>query len=475
MGIRTLWPFGRGSRLEPGNGDVEAAGLDAEANTGLAEELRVRRAEIARMEELALRETQALELQRADLDRRTRSIDDRQRNVEQQSDELKSARRVQRRELERIGGLSAEEAKELVVAEVRDAARSQAGLELRRIEQETKLEADSRARSILAAAIQRLAAPEASESTTRLIALPTEEMKGRIIGREGRNIRALENLTGVDIIVDDTPLAVVVSSFDGVRREIARVTLERLIADGRIHPALCEEIYERTRDEVNSSVIKAGETAAIDAGVSAVDPGLLEVLGRLKYRTSYGQNVLAHLVEASHLGAMLAHELGASVPTTRRAALLHDLGKAVSHEVEGSHASVGAALARRHGEKDAVVHAIEAHHNEVDPRTVEAVLVRAADSISGARPGARGESLEHYATRMRELEELASRHDGVEKVFAIRAGREVRVIVDPGTVDDEQAALISHEVAAAVEKETEHPGRVKITVIRESRSTAYAD
>ncbi|MGI9556917.1 MAG: ribonuclease Y, partial [Solirubrobacterales bacterium] len=298
---------------------------------------------------------------------------------------------------------------------------------------------------------------------------------GRIIGRDGRNIRALEKLTGVDIIVDDTPHAVVVSSFDGVRREIARLTLERLIADGRIHPALCEEIYERTAAEVEAEIGKAGEAAALEAGAHTIDHELLEILGRLRYRTSYGQNVLDHLVECSHVAGMLAHELGASVATAKRAALLHDIGKAMSHDMDGSHASIGASLARRYGEEDAVVHAIEAHHNEVEPRTVEAVLVQAADSVSGARPGARGESLEHYASRMRQLEEIAGRHAGVENAFAIRAGREIRVIVDPGAVDDEGAALISHEVASAVEKETEHPGRVKITVIRESRATAFAD
>lgn len=475
MAIRALWPFGRRSLLGREDGDTEAARIDAEANIGLAEELRARRAEIARMEELALHETRALELQRTDVERRGRALEDRQRNIEQQTEELKRARRVQRLELERINGLSSEEAKQMLIAEVREEARLGAGLELRRIAEETKQEADGRARSILSTVIQRLAASEASESTTRLVELPNDEMKGRIIGREGRNIRALESLTGVDIIVDDTPSAVVVSSFDGVRREIARLTLERLIADGRIHPALCEEIYERTRADVEAEVAKAGEAAADEARVHTDQAELLELLGRLRFRTSYGQNVLDHLVECAHVAGMLAEELGASVETARRGALLHDIGKAVSHEVDGSHAAVGASMARRYGEREAVVHAIEAHHNEVEPRTVEAVLVQAADSISGARPGARGESLEHYASRMRQLEEIASRQDGIEKVFAIRAGREVRVIVDPGEVDDDRAALISHEVAAAVERETEHPGRVKITVIRESRSTAYAD
>jgi len=469
MEIRALWPFGRHPGGEGADPGIAAAPTDPDA------ELAARRAEIARMEERALREQHSLELRSDDFERRQRALQDRERSLEVQAEELKRAKLVQHRELERIGGLTAEEAKQILVAEVADDARHRASVELRRIEEETRHEAERRARNILAVAIQRLAARQASESTTRFVELPSDEMKGRIIGREGRNIRALENLTGVDIIVDETPSAVVVSSFDGVRREIARVTLEKLIADGRIHPALCEEIYERAREEVEARVAEEGEAAALEAKVQGVAPELREVLGRLRFRTSYGQNVLDHLVECSHLAALLAQELGASVETARRAALLHDIGKAVTHEVDGTHAQVGAALARRHGEPEAVAHAIEAHHNEVEPRTVEAVLVQAADAISGARPGARGESLEHYAGRMRDLEEIAARHEGVHKVFALRAGREVRVMVDPGAVDDDRAALIASETASAIERETEHPGRVKVTVIRESRATSYAD
>jgi ribonuclease Y len=306
------------------------------------------------------------------------------------------------------------------------------------------------------------------------VELPNDEMKGRIIGRDGRNIRALEKLTGVDVIIDETPSAVVLSSFDGVRREMARITLERLIADGRIHPALIEETYEHAREDVEARVLEEGEKAALEARVNGLDPELLRLLGQLRYRTSFGQNVLDHLVECSHLAALMAEELGASVETVRRAALLHDIGKAVTHEVEGPHALVGGRIARRHGEDEAVAHAMEAHHGEVEPRTVEAVIVQAADSISGARPGARGDALEQYVTRLRDLEEIAQRQRGVERVFAMRAGREIRVLVDPGEVDDERAALISHEIAAAVEKEMEYPGRIKITVIRESRATSYA-
>jgi ribonuclease Y len=487
MEIGALWPFGRRSRAETPEVEPEQAVAEnptvvespastdeVEEDVGLAEELRVRRAEIARMEEHALRQTESIKIQLAELDRRTQALEDRERNVEQQADELKRAKRVQRRELEQISGLSAAQAKQVLIKEVEDEARQQAGLSLLRIEDETKQDAERRARSILSVAMQRIAATHASETTTRLVELPNDEMKGRIIGRDGRNIRALENLTGVDFIIDETPSAVVLSSFDGVRREVARITLEKLIADGRIHPALVEETYAQARAEVQAQVVEQGERAVLDAKVHRLDPELLQLLGQLKYRTSYGQNVLDHLVECAHLAGLIAEELGASVETARRAALLHDIGKAVTHEVEGSHALVGGKLARRHGESEAVAHAMEAHHSEVEPRTVEAVIVQTVDAASGARPGARGESLEQYVGRLRDLEEIASRHSGVHKVFAMRAGREIRVMVDPGEVDDEKAALISHEIATEVEKEMEYPGRIKITVIRESRSTSYA-
>jgi ribonuclease Y len=322
--------------------------------------------------------------------------------------------------------------------------------------------------------MQRLAARHASDATTRLIELPSDEMKGRIIGRDGRNIRALEKLTGVDVIIDETPSAVMLSSFDGVRREIARITLERMIADGRINPALVEESYELAKAEIDERIVREGERAMLEARVDGLDPELVALLGQLQFRTSYGQNVLDHLIECSQLAGLVAAELDSSVATARRAALLHDLGKAVSHEVEGPHAQVGARIARRYGEPEAVAHAIEAHHNEVEPRTIEAVIVQIADAVSGARPGARGDSLEEYVERLRELEEIASRHQGVERVYAMRAGREVRVIVDPGRVDDERAALLSHEIAAQIESGMEYPGQIRIIVIRESRSTSYA-
>jgi ribonuclease Y len=449
-------------------------GGEPTAGRGAGDELQARRAEIARMEERALRETESLEVQRADLDRRLQAVEDRERNLEQQSEELKRAKRVQRHELERISGLSAAQAKQILVADIEREARHQAALRLQEIERETRHEAERRARNILSVAMQRLAAQHAGDNTTRLVELPSDEMKGRIIGRDGRNIRALEKLTGVDVIIDETPSAVMLSSFDGVRREIARITLERLIADGRIHPALIEETYEQAKAQIDERIVEEGERAMLEARVHGLDPELVKLLGKLKFRTSYGQNVLDHLIECSELAGLIAAELGASVETARRAALLHDIGKAVSHEIEGPHALVGARIAQRHGEPEAVTHAMEAHHNEVEPRTVEAVIVQTADSLSGARPGARGDSLEEYVERLRELEEIALRQDGVERVYAMRAGREIRVIVDPGKVDDERAALISHEIAAAIERELEYPGQVKITVIRESRATAYA-
>ncbi len=470
MESRSLW-----SGLRRSSSTHARPSQDGDGAPEADAELKARREEIARMEEQALRETQSIEVQTIDLERRAQTLDDRERNVALQTEELKRAKRVQRRELERISGLTAAQAKDLLLAEVENEARHQAGLRLVEIEAQTKHEAERRARSILSVAMQRLASRHSSDSTTRLVELPSDEMKGRIIGRDGRNIRCLEQLTGVDVIIDETPNAVLLSSFDGVRREIARLTLERLVADGRITPALIEETYEHVREELELRIVEEGERAALEAHVSGLDPRLLELLGQLRFRTSYGQNVLDHLVECANLAALIAGELGASVETARRAALLHDLGKAVGHEVDGTHAAVGARITRRHGESEAVAHAIAAHHNEVEPKTVEAVVVQSADAISGARPGARGEALEEYVSRLRDLEEISSRHPGVERVLAMRAGREVRVIVDPGKVDDDQAALIAHETAAAIEKEVPHPGRIKVTVIRESRASAWAD
>jgi ribonucrease Y len=440
-----------------------------------SDDLQARREEIARLQERALADAERARLKLEDIERREQALADRERNLEGQVEELKRQKRVQRKELERLSGLTAAQAKQLLIADVEHDARHQAGRALIQIEEETRREADRRARNVLAIAMGRLAGSHASETTTRLVELPSEEMKGRIIGREGRNIRALEALTGVDVIIDETPNAVVLSSFDGIRREVARLTLERLIADGRIQPVTIEEVYEKAKQDVEKTIADEGERAELEAGVHGIDPELLEVLGRLRFRTSYGQNVLDHLIEASKIAGSIAAELGVSVETAKRATLLHDIGKTVSHEVEGSHAEVGASMARRHGETEAVAHAIEAHHNEVAPKTVEAVIVQIADAVSGARPGARGEALEHYVTRLRELEEIAGRHPGVSKVYAVRAGREVRLMVDPGVVDDEEAAVIAQKAAKAVEKELDYPGRIKITVVRESRASAFAE
>jgi ribonuclease Y len=357
----------------------------------LEAELLERRAELVRIEERAMAKEEALDAKLAELGRREQALEDRERELDRQRELLEERKRDHVRALEQIAGLTAAQAKQVLLKEVEDRARHDKARVLRAVEEETKRDADQRVRSILSVAMGRLAASHAAETTVSVVQLASDDLKGRIIGREGRNIRALENITGVDFIVDDTPHAVVLSGFDGVRRELARMTLDRLLADGRIHPARIEETYEQARAELEVHIVEAGEQAVLDAGVQGLDPELVRLLGRLKFRTSYGQNVLAHVVECSHLAAMMAQELGAGETTARRAALLHDLGKAVSHEVEGPHALVGGELARRHGETEAVAHAMEAHHNEVEPRTVEAVIVQAADALSGGRPGARGE------------------------------------------------------------------------------------
>jgi ribonuclease Y len=416
----------------------------------------------------------AIDRRAAELEKRAAELEQREAALIREREETEAVRADATRALERASGLSAGQAKQALLKEIEDQARHDSVRIIRQIEEETKRDAERRVRSILSVAMQRLAASHAAETTVSVVQLPSDDMKGRIIGREGRNIRALENLTGVDFIIDDTPNAVVLSAFDGVRREIARMTLEKLLQDGRIHPARIEETYYQAKSELESHIAEAGEQAVFDADVQGLDPELVKILGRLKFRTSYGQNVLAHSVECAQLAAMMAHELGASPKTARRAALLHDIGKAVSHEIEGPHALVGGDLARRHGEPEAVAHAMEAHHNEVEPQTVEAVIVQAADALSGARPGARGESLEQYVKRLRDLEQIATRHNGVDKVYAMQAGREIRVIVQPDTIDDDAATLLSHEIAREIEQELEYPGQIKVTVIRESRAVDYA-
>jgi ribonuclease Y len=448
----------------PGGADRE--GLDAE--------LLERRAEIARIEERILRKQESLDVRLAELERRESAFEDRRRNLEHEQDKLKATKRTQLRELERVAGLSVGQARQILLKELEDELRHDSAALVRQVEQEARRDAERKARSILSTVMQRVAGGHAHETTVSVVHLESDDLKGRVIGREGRNIRALETLTGIDFIVDDTPGAVLLSGFDGVRREIARLTLEKLLQDGRIHPARIEEAFYQARSEIENHIAEVGEQAVLEADIGTLHPELSKLLGRLHYRTSYGQNVLAHSLECARLARLLAAELGASGKTAARAALMHDIGKAVSHEIQGPHALVGGELARRYGEAEAVAHAMEAHHNEVELRTVEAVIVQIVDSLSGARPGARGESLEHYTKRLRDLEEIAGRHTGVEKVYAMQAGREIRVIVHPEQVDDDTAALLSHRIARDVERELEYAGQIKVTVIRESRSVDIA-
>src|SRR6266404_3703270 len=448
----------------------QAVQLRAEIDTELAD----RRESVLKIEERVLAKEEEIERKLVDLTRKDQGLADREIHLRQLQDELKQAKLDEQAELERIAGLTLQEAKAHLLERGEELIRHELARRVRMLEEEAKAESKRRARNLVADALQRVAASHASETTVSVIELPSDDMKGRIIGREGRNIRALEHLTGVDFIIDDTPQAVVLSSFDGIRREIAKLTLAKLIEDGRIHPARIEEMYYQSKAEIEEVVRQAGEQAVFEANCGPFPDEIVQILGRLRFRTSYGQNVLKHTLEVVHLVGIMASELDASVKTARRAALLHDLGKALTHEIEGSHAAISAQFARRYGESDAVVHAIQAHHYEIQPQTVEAVLLIAADTVSASRPGARGESLEHYIKRLETLEELASHHTGVEKVYALQAGREIRVIVKPKEVDDDQAVLLSHEIAREIEDQLEYPGQIKVTVIRESRAVDVA-
>ncbi|HJR93482.1 MAG TPA: ribonuclease Y [Acidimicrobiia bacterium] len=433
-----------------------------------------RRLEVGNLEARLAQREETLEQRASNLAHRERMLIERETELTEARQAAEKLKEQHRADLERVAGIDGKAAKEELLSQVEDEARRDAMLLVRDLEIKAREEADKRGRRILATAIQRLAAEVVTESTLSTVALPGDEMKGRIIGREGRNIRHLESVTGVNLIVDDTPEAVSVSSFDPIRREVARITLERLVADGRIHPASIEEAYEKARDEVEQSVRDAGEWALLEVGLTRMNPELVTLLGRLKFRTSYGQNVLNHLVETAHIASMLATELGIDPAPVRRSALLHDIGKAVTHEVEGSHALIGAEIARRFGEDAAVVHGIEAHHNEVEPRTVLAVIVQAADAVSAARPGARRETLESYVRRLERLENLALEFNGVERVFALQAGREVRVVVDPGEVTDLEANDLARRIARKLEEDLQYPGTIQVTVIREFRATDYA-
>jgi ribonucrease Y len=473
-----------------------AAESDAAGIVGRAEEAAERIAKACAEAEADLRaaKDEASGL-RADLQRREdrlaereRRLDDEQRTLEQRSDALDQAGREldgqrdelarledERREvLERAAGLTADQAKAELVASIENQAKREAALIVRDTENQARRDGETRARRIVTLAIQRVASEQTSESVVSVLHLPGDEMKGRIIGREGRNIRAFESVTGVNLIIDDTPEAVLLSCFDPVRREVGRLTLERLVLDGRIHPQRIEEAYDRSKAEVAQLCVRAGDDAMVELGITDMHPELITLLGQLRYRTSYGQNVLGHLVESAHIASMMASELGLDPALLKRCTVLHDIGKALTHEVEGSHALIGAEIARKYGEPADVVHAIEAHHNEVEVRTVEAVLTQAADAISGGRPGARRESLEAYVKRLERLEEIATAHEGVEKVFAMQAGREIRVMVKPDRIDDIQAQVIARNVAKQVEDELTYPGQIRVTVVRESRATEFA-
>jgi len=438
------------------------------------EEIRQLRSDLERRETRLAEREQRIDEDARKTEERSDTLTEAQREIDQQRAELGRLAEERRAVLERAASLTADQAKAELVAGIENQAKREAALIVRDIESDARKDGQMRARKIVTLAIQRVASEQTSESVVSVLHLPGDEMKGRIIGREGRNIRSFESVTGVNLIIDDTPEAVLLSCFDPVRREVGRLTLERLVGDGRIHPQRIEEAYERSKAEIEQLCVRAGEDAMVDLGITDMHPELTNLLGRLRYRTSYGQNVLKHLLESAHIAGMMASELGLDAALLKRCTVLHDIGKALTHEVEGSHALIGAEIARRYGEPDDVVHAIEAHHNEVEVRTVEAVLTQAADAISGGRPGARRESLEAYVKRLERLEQIALAQDGVEKVFAMQAGREIRVMVQPENVDDIQAQVIARDVAKQVEEELTYPGQIRVTVVRESRATEFA-
>jgi ribonuclease Y len=438
------------------------------------QEAREYRAQAQRLEERLAQREEALDRRAQGVEARDVELKAREREAQRQQEEAASLLARRREELERISGLSPDDAKTLLMKQIEDELRLDAARLIRQIEEETKEEANRRARQIIVQAIQRCAVDQVSETTVSVVPLPSDEMKGRIIGREGRNIRTFETLTGVDLIIDDTPEAVVLSAFDPIRRETARVALSSLIVDGRIHPGRIEETITKAREEIEEKIREAGETAVLRSGVSGLHPDLVRTLGKLRYRTSYGQNALDHSIEVAHLAATMAAELGVDGEVVRRAGLLHDIGKAVDYEVEGSHLDISVDLVRKAGESPAVVHAVEAHHGDVEFRSVEAVLVQVADAISASRPGARREMLESYLKRMQRLENVVSDVEGVEKTFAVQAGRELRIIVSPTEMDDLAAARLARDTARKIQDEIDYPGQIKVTVIRESRATDYA-
>jgi ribonuclease Y len=453
---------------------LEAKDEALKQRTAVEAENRERRAEVSRQERRLQQREEILDHRQESLERRERGLVTKETEIQQLRTDTETLKKQEVKELERIAELSQTEAKDVLFKSIEAEVQQDAGRRVREIEAEAKSEGDRRARDIISTAIQRYAGDQVAESTVSVVPLPNDEMKGRIIGREGRNIRALEQATGVDLVVDDTPEAVILSAYDPVRREIARVALSKLVLDGRIHPGRIEEVVAKAKLEVEAVILEEGEQAAIKAGVHGLNQDLFKVLGRLKWRTSYGQNVLMHSLEVAHLAAMMAYELGADVNVARTAGLLHDIGKAVDHEVDGPHALIGADLAKRLGRSAKVVHCIAAHHAEEEPTTVEAIIVQAADAVSGARPGARREALESYVKRLEALENVANSFEGVEKSFAIQAGREVRIIVKPEAIDDLTATRLARDVCKKIEESLEYPGQIKVTVIRETRAVDYA-
>ena len=433
-----------------------------------------RRADLQRQENRLQQKEENLDRKTEALEKREESLAQKHAAIDKENEEIKVIKRSQTEMLERISGFTAEEAKAYLIAQVESEVTHETALKIKEVESRMKEECEARAREVVAQAIQRCAADSVAELTVSVVPLPNDEMKGRIIGREGRNIRTIETLTGVDLIIDDTPEAITVSCFEPVRREIARLALEKLIADGRIHPARIEETVEKARREVESTIKAEGERAVFECGVRNLHPELVKMLGRLHYRTSYGQNVLQHSIEVSHIAGMMAAELGADVQAAKRAGLLHDLGKAVDHEMEGTHVALGVEFARKYKERDDIIHAIEAHHNDVEPRTIVACLVQAADAISAARPGARRENLENYIKRLEQLETITGSYPGVEKAYAIQAGREVRVMVKPEQVSEDQMVILARDLAKKIEEEMEYPGQIKVHVIRETKVIEYA-